>query len=1073
MGDFDVDALNADFAKPVTLNLPVRVQGLKELESLSKVKMDLKRLSDGESRLRTRLSGRSLGARFKQNEDRFGSLAFEVDGTAVGDRLSRRKRAESDDLYGFYRTTGGANGAAGINDFRESLGASVDGLRAIRAGNEVLSEWDMLGIDRTYSFAPNGRVLMRGGAVRFDESRGTLGKRLAAVTYTRSHFAIQNPVPQSTVMFTRPTRGRENWNFTNGIELFDLQAEPAGLSDQPIEAAQSVVPANLGSPPQYYNRPTFNGQPRSLTDLVSYAPGMSSLPADVRAVLEAEAAPRFGNKRGTIDPAARAMIDAARRGDWYTTGVGTGTDKVSFVHDYQGRYAYERRLASGLIERVLCDGSRVWHLYPELGVGAVRVVSRHHREFLLDVVPDFVPPADDLAVGSDVKKLDDNTIALVPILPASDDPPLAWVEIQLVFTGGRLAERRWVVNGTAAMKKEDLGLIAREVYGPAEVRLLGDDGKELSKAPRTIQNADAPGLAPDLSKLVVLPLPLRSREHTYHDLRMDAGQDLYQNQNACFEYMPPEAQLKLLACEFASNNGQNVGRVFDACFRRKGDQRPGFFTLLSSTNSSPFSWGLGVAFERNRTHPLLGYLYRAHDGGYLNWQARYGLASARMDATDFLGRLDAFRAITARWAGGPIGESGFEQRDAERERALEFVRANADNALGWAALGLVQDRCPNPAVWKQLAGVWGLVAQKSALKYQARYEEARCLGNAGDQNALAQKKYQDLFRDALKEGVLPPLDASFRAVLEAGDQGTWAALMRETAKLCAEKKARPVIVTLAWQCYQLGDVAMADVLLDAALDRVPDEEKTLTLLAAVHFLNATGRHDRADALVRELLAEEKLAKAPGLWRLASQVADNRQDKVRAIECLETALNLEFDRLPEVFDVQPIRNDYGRLIGHYEWLADAAKSLQITPPKDLLERVVRAADRWRHLDAEAGDLPNRVAALLRKVGGDDARALAWDYATTPLAVKPNESGPWVSLAAAARQEGDWKLADRCHAMAFAAEPTNAQLLWDRAAYLQQQGQVAESRKLYRQLADAEWQPRFSGLKAQARAAVQGR
>jgi hypothetical protein len=59
------------------------------------------------------------------------------------------------------------------------------------------------------------------------------------------------------------------------------------------------------------------------------------------------------------------------------------------------------------------------------------------------------------------------------------------------------------------------------------------------------------------------------------------------------------------------------------------------------------------------------------------------------------------------------------------------------------------------------------------------------------------------------------------------------------------------------------------------------------------------------------------------------------------------------------------------------------------------------------------------------------------------------------------------------MAFAAEPTNAQLLWDRAQYLQQQGQIAESRKLMRELAEGTWQPRFNGLKAQARQAIEGR
>jgi hypothetical protein len=40
-------------------------------------------------------------------------------------------------------------------------------------------------------------------------------------------------------------------------------------------------------------------------------------------------------------------------------------------------------------------------------------------------------------------------------------------------------------------------------------------------------------------------------------------------------------------------------------------------------------------------------------------------------------------------------------------------------------------------------------------------------------------------------------------------------------------------------------------------------------------------------------------------------------------------------------------------------------------------------------------------------------------------------------------------------------------------LQQQGQIAESRKLMRELAEGTWQPRFNGLKAQARQAIEGR
>src|SRR5262249_5253655 len=161
-----------------------------------------------------------------------------------------------------------------------------------------------------------------------------------------------------------------------------------------------------------------------------------------------------------------------------------------------------------------------------------------------------------------------------------------------------------------------------------------------------------------------------------------------------------------------------------------------------------------------------------------------------------------------------------------------------------------------------------------------------------------------LFHDALKEGVLPPLDSSFRSVLENGEQGTWAKLMRETAAKCAEKKARPVIVTLAWQCYQLGDTAMSDTLLDQAVKDVPGEEKPSPQGAGFPSVPAAGRRDRGDQLIRDLLGDQNLARAASLWRRAVRPADNRHDPVRAAECLERALDVEYARRPEMYDVQP-------------------------------------------------------------------------------------------------------------------------------------------------------------------------
>ena len=67
----------------------------------------------------------------------------------------------------------------------------------------------------------------------------------------------------------------------------------------------------------------------------------------------------------------------------------------------------------------------------------------------------------------------------------------------------------------------------------------------------------------------------------------------------------------------------------------------------------------------------------------------------------------------------------------------------------------------------------------------------------------------------------------------------------------------------------------------------------------------------------------------------------------------------------------------------------------------------------------------------------------------------------------REQAYLDLADRANASAFEAEPTNAQILWDRAQALLQAGRAEGANEVFGQLADGEWQPRFGSLKSRAR------
>ena len=314
------------------------------------------------------------------------------------------------------------------------------------------------------------------------------------------------------------------------------------------------------------------------------------------------------------------------------------------------------------------------------------------------------------------------------------------------------------------------------------------------------------------------------------------------------------------------------------------------------------------------------YLWELHDDNIHDWQARFGFGPGRTDATRSSAGSPASAGSSPGGTAGTSTDDVWGQRDGERRRAIDFAVHNADNVLGWCTLAMVQDRCPHTRRLEGRGRRLGRPAEKSGLRLPGPVRTGPLPGQRRARGA-GPAKYQALFQAALKEGVLPPLDSSFRSVLEGGKQDIWAKLMRETAARVRQKKARPVIVTLAWQCYQLGDAAMADTLLDQALANVPADEKAYTGIAAVHFLNADrpvrpGRPGGPRPLGPTRSWPSRLAS--GGWRRRRPTTGRtRSGPSSAWSGPWTSSTPPSS--PEVFDVQPIRNDYGRLLSHYEWL----------------------------------------------------------------------------------------------------------------------------------------------------------
>lgn len=811
-----------------------------------------------------------------------------------------------------------------------------------------------------------------------------------------------------------------------------------------------------------YQQSSFSRDERIYSDLVVYAPGMNTNSADVQAVLEVEAAPNLCNSLGRIDANARTLIDKARTVGWQSLTIPENGNQPAFtiIFDGQGRYSYERVLPVGLRERVVCDAKTLVHLYPELGIGARRNVSRFHHAELTRLVPWALPQAEDLAHGADLKSIDERTVAIIPrgaeAAKDSNGKPLPYTRVHLIFDStGRLAERQ-------AVEMPANKTLYREIYDVGgTVQVLDAGGKELVRRPGVLSAATAPNLSPETIDLVVLPLPYRTREHVL---------EAFQIEKTPLAELNADAALVLFAADFASRNASEALRLFGERFHGRGIRLLGFYTLLTACGHDVGTdqQYLNVLAEHPR-EPLAKYLayYRQPN------RLQQSLNDENASRQDFVRRLADFRILTDRWQNGAATAGGLVKRQAERERALNFIRHRPSSIQSWALLSLLQEQLNNdPAECRAVADAWKLLERVPGLSYLAHYEQARCLWHAG-QRPSARTHFQDLYAQTFKDGMLPPLDATFRQALQsdAKDGDSWTKLMRQTAATLVADKRRPAVVALAWQCRQLGDQPLGDALIGMALDQMTEDgERLATSLAAIEYLWQTNQYDPIDKVLQPLLANPAFAGRSSLWRLSAMLYQQRGMKAKSILSLERAVETEHQQPAAVLNLQKVRNDYGALLAHYQQESQTLAARQLVPSRDFLAKVIRTADRWRALDRENTTACQLAAKILETLG---AHELAWEYLTTPVGSRPNEAAPWLSLAQTLNREREWNLADRAYEAAFEAEATNPQILWDRARNLHQAGKYDESRKLCRQIADGQWQPRFAALQAQARRVVDGR
>jgi tetratricopeptide (TPR) repeat protein len=877
------------------------------------------------------------------------------------------------------------------------------------------------------------------------------------------------------------------WGFSAGLEqptwiesADEPLTNPTGYES--IEDTFSSLYANDAEEGQslLYRRPSFSGDEAVFTDLVAFAPGMNTTRADVLAILEAESEPGSWNRPGRIDPAARRLINRARAASWQMVAL-TQPGGFRIILDGAGRFVYERLLATGLREQVVCDGITLWHLYPDLGLGARRRFSRFHLADFARLVSWLLPPAEDLARGADLRCVGPRTVAVLPHdkhqVRVFAGGQLRPAQVQLIFAeDGRLAQRQWVEISSQKV-------LYREFYrADGRVRLVDGSGKVAAERRFRVRPAARPNLVPDVKNLVVVPLPWRTHEDISRTQL--GGAD-----GPSAEQIAKGDPLALLAAAFAVHDSRTLRKIFHQRFDRRALRHLGFCTLLAAGGANldqelknaslvPFDLQMGILGAMPPAGPLpaLTALYLRPDEPLAQYLAV--VTSGKRSGPIALGGTSPWHRFLQRQIDLRVlyhrPRKGLSATEFQKE--IRKIQNGSRDTLAWAALGLLDDRSGTDGDNRRVLGeTYRLFEKVPGLAYEASYEYARSLLDR--RRPEARRRFQELYAQTLKQGHFPRIDRDFRRALRGdGNQAGegpdgWESLLRQTAARQVKEKHRPAVVAMAWQCWQLGDLDLAGWLLTTALDRITaDPDRLRTTLVAIEYLYHTNQFQKADQLLRPLLADKKLARRPALWRLAVVLAMEQRQPARIIECLEQALEKTFQDLPQVIDVEQVRSDYTLLLNQYLQLTDALATVKKAPPKDLAARVIRAADRWRFLDPDNPVACPLAAQVLYKLG---ARELAWDYLNTPLGIFPPDAEMWLELARGLTGREDFALAELAFEQACQAEPDNPTILWDRAKNLERAGRKNDARKVYAQLAVGKWEPRFQWMKEEARRQVKGR
>jgi len=368
-------------------------------------------------------------------------------------------------------------------------------------------------------------------------------------------------------------------------------------------------------------------------------------------------------------------------------------------------------------------------------------------------------------------------------------------------------------------------------------------------------------------------------------------------------------------------------------------------------------------------------------------------------------------------------------------------------------------------------GIWLDLAKMPRWRALALYTGAQ----RAQTDAIAEA-FEAYHKDLIERGWEVPVSSHLAGALKR-DKARWDRVMGRWSVAVAKSDNPGAMLRLAEFAWANGDKPLAEMTLATAEKLVSKAAPLTWKLARAQAMWAMGRYKEAFAdqqAVLDGLKAKGVAPSPALLAASARLAQRAGDHGKAVDYELAAITAEHPYMPKRINVNLFRQ-------RYQWLwsqltarvnqharAAKAKDAPAEAKQALADALGQAVEVWRTWsrvdDKNSANLHQQLATLYRTAGDTDE---AWRVISTVIDQKPKDGSSYYTVGSYYRQSGSNDRAQQWYAKAYDVEPTNGDWIWHRAELLRSMGRKDDAKKLYQEIANKKWQPRFQHYNNQAR------